>query len=46
MKKSKRIKMKEYIPNFFDDHIRSMEDLSEQFDTIANKIINEIKKID
>tara|TARA_B110000014_G_C20110474_1_gene584885 strand:+ start:345 stop:929 length:585 start_codon:yes stop_codon:yes gene_type:complete len=36
--------MKEYIPNFFDDHIRSMKDLSEQFG-IIQEIINVLKKV-
>ncbi len=35
--------MKEYVPNFFDEHMRSMEDLSEQFDAIE-EIINVLKK--
>ena len=35
--------MKEYVPNFFDDHMRSMKDLTEQFD-IIEEIINVLKK--
>ncbi len=36
--------MKEHIPTFFDNHIRSMKDLNEQFDTIE-EIINLLKKV-